>query len=66
MPFQSQYVNEDVLKKSEEFYKNHTKHSVGVTGSINKTPQTVDISLQLVMTNTLAGKTQLDNVFWDY
>ena len=32
MPFKVQYINEDVLKKSEDFYRNHNKHFVGVEG----------------------------------
>ena len=44
MPFQSQYMDEDILKKVKIFIEITTDILLGLQDSINKTPQNVDIS----------------------
>ena len=44
MPFQSQYMDEDVLIKVKIFIEITSNILLGLQDSINKTPQNVDIS----------------------
>ena len=44
MPFQSQYIDEDVLKKVKIFIEITTKILLGLQSSMNKTPPNVNIS----------------------
>ena len=55
MPFQSQYINQDVLKKVKILY--------GCRNLSIKHHRNLISALHLIMTNMLAGKSRLENVF---
>ena len=66
MPFQPQYINEDILQKVKISIETTTNIPLGLQDLSIKHHRMFISALHLIMTNTLAGKARLDNVFRAY